>query len=105
MEIWDDCMSFLDLLVRVRRHCSFDMTYRDDQGAERTVHIEGLLSELLQHEIGHLDGILTVSRAVDGTAFALQTQRHLLTGGSFANQFATNAGQQPTRMRALVGIA
>jgi peptide deformylase len=85
IEIWDDCMSLPDLLVRLRRHRSFDLTYRDEQWTERTVNLDGILSELLQHEIDHLDGILTVSRAIDGSSFALQSQRQLLAGGSFAN--------------------
>jgi peptide deformylase len=68
------------------------MTYRDEHWAEHTIQVDGLLSELLQHEIDHLDGILAVSRAIDGSSFALQSQRQLLTGGSFANKVAANAG-------------
>jgi peptide deformylase len=30
VEIWDDCMSFPDLLVRVKRHRSLTMTFRDE---------------------------------------------------------------------------
>jgi peptide deformylase len=86
MEIWDDCMSFPDLLVRLERHRSFTLTYRDEQWAEHTQPIQGLLSELLQHEIDHLDGVLAVARAIDGASFALQSQRHLLSGAAFANQ-------------------
>lgn len=33
---------------------------------------------LLQHEVDHLDGVLAVSRPVDGRSFALRNQRHLL---------------------------
>jgi peptide deformylase len=95
MEIWDDCMSFPDLLVRLHRHRSFDLIYRDERWEERTVHIDGVLSELLQHEIDHLDGILAVARAVDGSSFALQGQRGLLTGGAFANAAAATAGEAP----------
>jgi peptide deformylase len=85
VEIWDDCMSFPDLLVRVERHVSFTLRYRDEDWTEKTTHIEGELSELLQHEIDHLDGVLAVSRAIDGASFALQSQRHLLRGAAFAN--------------------
>ncbi len=85
IELWDDCMSFPDLLVRVKRHLHFTLTYRDEQWAEHTLRIEGELSELLQHEIDHLDGVLAVSRAIDGASFALRSQRHLLTGAAFAN--------------------
>ncbi len=85
MELWDDCMSFPDLLVRVRRRCGFTLAYRNEQWAEQTLAVDGVLSELLQHEIDHLDGVLAVSRAIDGKSFALRSQRHLLKGAAFAN--------------------
>lgn len=85
MELWDDCMSFPDLLVRVKRNLRFTLTYRDEQWAEQTLRIEDQLSELLQHEIDHLDGVLAVSKAIDGISFALRSQRHLLASAVFAN--------------------
>lgn len=85
MELWDDCMSFPDLLVRIRRHTSFKLTYVDEHWAEQTLAVDGVLSELLQHEIDHLDGVLAVSRAIDGASLALRSQRHLLHGAAFAN--------------------
>ncbi len=86
MELWDDCMSFPDLLVRVKRHASFTLHYRDENWTEQALHIDGVLSELLQHEIDHLDGMLAVARAIGGASFALQSQRHLLREGAFANR-------------------
>jgi peptide deformylase len=89
MELWDDCMSFPDLLVRVQRHTAFTLRWRDSLWKHRTLRIEGALSELLQHEIDHLDGVLAVARAVDAAAFALQSQRSLLKAASFANSPAS----------------
>ena len=86
IELWDDCMSFPDLLVRVKRHASFTMVYRDASWMEHQLRIEGTLSELLQHEIDHLDGVLAVARAINGESFALQSQRPLLSGAVFANR-------------------
>jgi peptide deformylase len=40
--------------------------------------LEDDLSELLQHEYDHLDGVLAVSRAIDGYSFALRSQRPTL---------------------------
>jgi peptide deformylase len=40
--------------------------------------LEGSLSELLQHECDHLEGILAVSRAIDEKSFALRRQRTFL---------------------------
>lgn len=76
--LWDDCMSFPDLLVRVARHYSCKVTYRDIDWREHTLSLTGGLSELLQHECDHLDGILAVARAVDGQSLALKSQSALL---------------------------
>lgn len=75
MEVWDDCLCFPDLLVRVLRHRSCVLTYRDSAWVEHTLAAEGPLSELLQHEVDHLDGVLAVVRAMDPRAFALRGQR------------------------------
>ncbi|MGB7926222.1 MAG: peptide deformylase [Pyrinomonadaceae bacterium] len=79
MEVWDDCMCFPDLLVRVLRHRNCRITYRDPDWTERQTNLSGDLSELLQHEVDHLDGILAVSLAIDAQSFALRSQRHLLS--------------------------
>lgn len=64
--MWDDCMSFPDLLVKVARHTSISFTYQDETGTEREwSQLKLAESELLQHEIDHLDGILAVDRALD----------------------------------------
>jgi peptide deformylase len=74
IELWDDCMSFPPLLVRVHRHHSCRITYRDEAWEEHEWRLTGDLSELLQHEVDHLDGILAVQRAIDGHSFALREQ-------------------------------
>lgn len=75
IDVWDDCMCFPDLLVKVKRHKSCTIRFRDLSFKEHTMTVEDDLSELLQHEYDHLDGILAVSRAIDGHAFALRSQR------------------------------
>ena len=78
MEVWDDCMCFPDLLVKVMRHNRCTIRFQDMSFKERTMSLEGDLSELLQHEYDHLDGILAVSRAIDGHSIALRSQRPYL---------------------------
>ena len=80
MTLWDDCMSFPELLVRVRRHRACRLEYRDSDWRPHVWELEGELSELLQHECDHLDGVLAVSLALDGRSFAWRSQRHLLEG-------------------------
>jgi threonine dehydratase/peptide deformylase len=68
-ELWDDCFSVPDRLVRVRRHCSISLAFRDGSLRRREwprLPIE--LAELLQHEIDHLDGVLMVDRAIGDDA-------------------------------------
>ncbi len=74
MELWDDCFSFPDLLVRVSRAARVRVEYHDERGSKQTVEAEGDLSELLQHEIDHLDGILAVQRAISPQAFATRAE-------------------------------
>ncbi len=69
-ELWDDCFSFPDWMVRVQRHRAVTVQYRDLAGEERTIHARDSLSELLQHEIDHLDGILATDRARHPRAIA-----------------------------------
>jgi len=67
--MWDDCMSFPFLLVRVRRHRAVSVRYVDDDGDTRSMEkLDQATSELLQHEIDHLNGILAVDHALDADA-------------------------------------
>jgi len=74
MELWDDCFSFPDLMVQVRRHVEIDVSYLDESGESKRVTARGDLSELLQHEMDHLDGILATDRAIDARSFALRRE-------------------------------
>ena len=67
--LMDDCMSFPGLMVMVRRYQRADIHYLDEKMQPRQMHLEGDLSELLQHEYDHLDGILATMRAVDNKSF------------------------------------
>jgi peptide deformylase len=71
--MWDDCMSFPELLVRVARHASLSLSYVDETGAPHELReVDRPLAELLQHEIDHLDGVLAVDRALDREAIVMQ---------------------------------
>ncbi len=69
MELWDDCMSFPNLLVRLKRHKNCTVHFRDENWEPQVWHLEDDLSELFQHEFDHLDGILATQRAIDDRSF------------------------------------
>jgi peptide deformylase len=67
IDVWDGCLSFLFLFVQVERHREITVRYQNLRGdtLEFEAGDDRNLSELLQHEIDHLDGILAIDRAVD----------------------------------------
>ena len=68
-ELWDDCMSFPNLLVKVKRHQSLTIHYLDENWTPQQWNMDGALSELLQHEYDHLNGVLCTMRAIDAQSF------------------------------------
>ena len=72
MTLMDDCMSFPNLLVRVERYARCRVDFLDLEGLPRRFDFEGDLSELIQHEYDHLDGVLATMRAVDSKAFSVR---------------------------------
>ncbi len=68
-ELWDDCMSFPNLLVKVKRHRSLTLEYLDENWEKQSWIVDGATSELIQHEYDHLDGILCTMRAIDEKSF------------------------------------
>src|SRR5271170_3082786 len=65
--VWDACLSFLSIFMQVERHRLITVRYQDLRGDWHEIQAseDRNLSELLQHEIDHLDGILAVDRITD----------------------------------------
>jgi len=65
--VWDACLSFLSIFMQVERHREITVRYQgmDGKSHELAAGDDRNLSELLQHEIDHLDGILAVDRIID----------------------------------------
>jgi peptide deformylase len=59
----EGCLSFNSVLVAVRRPFAIRVVGYDVYGNERELEYEDFGASLMQHEIDHLDGILTLHRA------------------------------------------
>ena len=68
-EVWDDCLSFPELFVKVKRHRKCTIKFTDIEGGSQSWDLEDDMSELLQHECDHLDGILATQRAINNKSF------------------------------------
>eukprot|EP00658_Telonema_sp_P-2_P066693 TRINITY_DN55661_c0_g1_i1.p1 TRINITY_DN55661_c0_g1~~TRINITY_DN55661_c0_g1_i1.p1 ORF type:complete len:235 (+),score=35.38 TRINITY_DN55661_c0_g1_i1:189-893(+) len=74
--MWDDCLSFPEQMAMVQRHSSISVSFVDQCGREH--HWRGLdqaTSELFQHEMDHLDGVLAVDRELAGVAVPCEESR------------------------------
>lgn len=64
--LWDDCLSVPDRVCQVSRNCHIDIWYTDESGHERHwLNLPEELSELVQHEMDHLNGVLMTSHTRD----------------------------------------
>ncbi len=72
--LWDDCFSFPNLLVHVERSVKVLLHYTDETGVRRDLEASGAFSELIQHEMDHLDGILAVDRRLDNNSFCTREE-------------------------------
>ena len=87
MTLWDDCFSFPDIMVKVNRHLHITAEFQDETGTKRTLKASGDYSELLQHEIDHINGILAIDRAIDSKHIILRSEwKKLFSAGQTVSQ-------------------
>lgn len=99
-EVWDDCLSVPDIIVRVRRHRSISLEYLDEQARPRVwERLPEEMSELLQHEIDHLDGILMTKRAVgDDAVQPISEHARLIGAGRPTHRLSLDAIAEAARV-------
>jgi len=68
-ELWDDCMSLPNLLVKLKRHRHIKIKFFNQQWQPQELALDNDLAELLQHEYDHLNGVLCTMRAIDAQSF------------------------------------
>jgi peptide deformylase len=61
----EGCLSVRPLYGKVRRSTRATVTAFDEHGNEFSITGTGLLAQIFQHEIDHLDGILFIDHATD----------------------------------------
>src|SRR5205814_656669 len=62
--MWDDCFSFPNLMVLLDRSMKVSLSYENRFGVTKQLTAQSSFAELLQHEVDHLDGILSIDRAI-----------------------------------------
>ncbi|MHB1004288.1 MAG: peptide deformylase [Chloroflexota bacterium] len=74
MVVWDACLSYLCVFFQVERHREIRVRYQDQTGVWHEDRLKDDLSELLQHEIEHLDGVLAIDLVTDPRTFCTREE-------------------------------
>lgn len=58
----EGCLSLGSVRVPVERHVEVTLEAKDEKGNSVRLELEGLPARVVQHEVDHLDGVLTIDR-------------------------------------------
>ncbi|MDA3840333.1 MAG: peptide deformylase [Patescibacteria group bacterium] len=58
----EGCLSLPNIFCNIRRSKNANCKYISEEGEEILIEAKGFLARVIQHEIDHLDGILTIDR-------------------------------------------
>jgi len=65
-DVWDSCFSMKAMFfVKISRHRRVKVKYLDEDGGSHEEVFSDDMSELVQHEVDHLDGIMCSDRLTD----------------------------------------
>lgn len=71
-ELWDDCFSFPNLMVWLKRNRRVRLRHQTPEGDWHEWEAADALAELIQHEMDHLDGVLAVDHAATSGHLAMR---------------------------------
>ncbi len=75
MQVWDSCFSFdVAFFVKTERYRSIKVKYQNEKGEKSEEIFQDDLSELLQHEIDHLHGVLATDHLKDNKDIILRAE-------------------------------
>jgi peptide deformylase len=66
---WEGCISGPDMYGKAMRYRKIRLRWLDGQARKREKDFEGLVAQVIQHEVDHLNGILFVDRVRDSKTY------------------------------------
>lgn len=73
--VWDSCFCFdVAFFIQIERYKSIKVRYQDEKGNEVFEQFDGEMSELIQHEIDHLDGVLATDHLIDNKKIIMRCE-------------------------------
>lgn len=62
-QLHEGCLSVPGMYGQIRRHRSVRVEYTDQNNEKQTLETHGLLAQIFQHEVDHLNGVLYIDKA------------------------------------------
>ncbi|MBD3178799.1 MAG: peptide deformylase [Candidatus Latescibacteria bacterium] len=82
-EVWDSCFSAsLSFFGKVSRHRKIAVSYLSEKGERLVEEFQYDMSELLQHEIDHLEGVLFIDRLI-GSNIIMRSEWEKMKGPGY----------------------
>jgi peptide deformylase len=66
---WEGCISGPDMYGKALRYPTLRLAWVDEQGYPHEEDFKGLVAQVIQHEVDHLNGILFVDRVRDSKTY------------------------------------
>ena len=76
--VWDSCFSYWGISFQVLRHRHVEIAYLSESGEHMSLKASDGLSELLQHEIEHLDGQAAIDQLIPAGLICTPQEQALL---------------------------
>ena len=67
--MWEACISGSELYGKASRYEKVRMSWLDEKAEKHEKDFDGLLAQVIQHEVDHLNGILFVDRVKDSKSY------------------------------------
>jgi peptide deformylase len=64
-DIMEGCLSLPHFYGPLKRSYTITLEFLDEKGQKQTESFEGLMAQIVQHEIDHLDGVLFIDRLLE----------------------------------------
>jgi peptide deformylase len=67
--MWEACISGADIYAKAMRHEKIKLKWQDELAIVHERVFEGIVAQVIQHEVDHLNGILFVDRVIDSKTY------------------------------------
>jgi peptide deformylase len=75
IDVWDSCFCFdVSFFIEIKRHKEIKVQYLDKEGNKKSEDFSDDLSELVQHEIDHLNGVLATDHLEDPSKIVMRNE-------------------------------